>query len=64
MCDENDSGFELAYANVVTVDEKRSPQRRGSRTSRIETDLGRIWPRLGVAGGTRLGLGVAVLRVA
>ena len=29
MYDDDDSSFELAYVNEVTVDEKRSPQGRG-----------------------------------
>ena len=29
MCDDEDSGFELAYVNKVIIDEKRSPQGKG-----------------------------------
>ena len=29
MCDDDDSGFELAYANEITVDKKRLPREKG-----------------------------------
>ena len=76
MCDNKDSGFELAYANEVTVDGKRSPRgkgfvyelkRSGFRLigrSWAESGLGWVMPRLPHLGALGLGFAPLVLPVA
>ena len=47
VCDDNDNGFELAYANKVTIDGKRSPRGNGFMYESKQSEAWVLWSELG-----------------